>query len=153
MAASTTALRTTQRHWRRAPRLGRPAVKIDKGDSAAPAPGEVAQALDADPAISHVWVIHCETTSGIVNPIAAIARAVKARGKVFMVDAMSSFGALPLDIRIREQTDGGTPTVVAEPSGAIAAIYRDIARRTALQLARLQVSAPARGPVISFSND
>jgi len=62
-------------------------------------------------------------------------------------------GALPLDIRIREQTDGGTPTVVAEPSGAIAAIYRDIARRTALQLARLQVSAPARGPVISFSND
>ena len=62
-------------------------------------------------------------------------------------------GALPLDIRIREQTDSGTPTVVAEPSGAIAAIYRDIARRTALQLARLQVSAPARGPVISFSND
>jgi 2-aminoethylphosphonate-pyruvate transaminase len=80
-------------------RLGRPVSKIDKGDSAAPSPEEVASALDADPAISHVWVIHCETTSGIVNPIADMARAVKSRGKVFMVDAMSSFGALPLDMQ------------------------------------------------------
>ena len=80
-------------------RLGRPVVKIDKGDSAAPAAEEVAAALDADPAISHVWVIHCETTSGIVNPIAAIAHVAKARGKLVMVDAMSSFGALPLDMK------------------------------------------------------
>lgn len=80
-------------------RLNRPVTKIDKGDSAAPTPEEVAQALDADPAISHVWVIHCETTSGIVNPIADIARVVKARGKLCMVDAMSSFGALPLDMK------------------------------------------------------
>lgn len=80
-------------------RLGRPVTKIDKGDSAAPTLEDVAGALDADPAISHVWVIHCETTSGIVNPIAEIGRAVKARGKVYMVDAMSSFGALPLDMK------------------------------------------------------
>jgi len=80
-------------------RLNRPVTKIDKGDSAAPTPEEVAQALDADPTISHVWVIHCETTSGIVNPIADIARVVKARGKLCMVDAMSSFGALPLDMK------------------------------------------------------
>jgi len=80
-------------------RLGRPVVKIDKGDSAAPAAEEVAAALDADPAISHVWVIHCETTSGIVNPIAAIAHVAKARGKLVMVDAMSSFGALPLAMK------------------------------------------------------
>ena len=80
-------------------RLGRPVVKIDKGDSAAPTLEDVAGALDADPAISHVWVIHCETTSGIVNPIAEIGRAVKSRGSVCMVDAMSSFGALPLDMK------------------------------------------------------
>ena len=79
-------------------RLGRPVVKIDKGDSAAPNADEVAARLDADPMISHVWVIHCETTSGIVNPIAQIARVVKARGKVYMVDAMSSFGALALNM-------------------------------------------------------
>ena len=50
-------------------RIGRPYVKIDKGDSAVPNSEEVAVMLDADPGISHVWVIHCETTSGIVNPI------------------------------------------------------------------------------------
>jgi 2-aminoethylphosphonate-pyruvate transaminase len=80
-------------------RLGRPVTKIDKGDSAAPTHEEVAQALDADPAISHVWVIHCETTSGIVNPIADIARVAKSRGKLVLVDAMSSFGALALDMK------------------------------------------------------
>ena len=80
-------------------RLGRPVAKIDKGDSAAPSAEEVAAALDADATISHVWVIHCETTSGIVNPIAEIAHAAKARGKLVMVDAMSSFGALPLDMK------------------------------------------------------
>ena len=80
-------------------RLGRPVTKIDKGDSAAPSAEETAAALDADPSISHVWVIHCETTSGIVNPIAEIAHAAKARGKVVMVDAMSSFGALALDMK------------------------------------------------------
>ncbi len=80
-------------------RLGRPVAKIDKGDSAAPSAEEVAAALDADATISHVWVIHCETTSGIVNPIAEIAHAARARGKLVMVDAMSSFGALPLDMK------------------------------------------------------
>ena len=81
-------------------RLGRPVTKIDKGDSAAPSADDVARAIDSDPTISHVWVIHCETTSGIVNPIDEIARAVKARGKVYMVDAMSSFGAVALDMGV-----------------------------------------------------
>ncbi|HEX2389755.1 MAG TPA: iron-sulfur cluster carrier protein ApbC [Casimicrobiaceae bacterium] len=44
-------------------------------------------------------------------------------------------GSLPLDIRIREQTDGGRPTVVAEPTSAIGEAYRSIARRTAARLA------------------
>jgi len=45
-------------------------------------------------------------------------------------------GSLPLDMRIREQADGGRPSVVAEPTGAIAEAYRGIARRTAAGLAR-----------------
>jgi ATP-binding protein involved in chromosome partitioning len=44
-------------------------------------------------------------------------------------------GSLPLDIRIREQTDGGRPTVVAEPDGLLALAYHDIARRTTARLA------------------
>ncbi|HLF21789.1 MAG TPA: 2-aminoethylphosphonate--pyruvate transaminase [Aestuariivirga sp.] len=79
-------------------RIGRPHVKIDKGDSAAPSVADVTAALDADRSIGHVWIVHCETTSGIVNPIDDIARAVKERGLIIMVDAMSSFGAVPLDM-------------------------------------------------------
>ena len=79
-------------------RIGRPFIKIDKGDSAAPTVDEIAVMLDSDASITHVWMIHCETTSGIVNPIHDIATAVKERGRTFMVDAMSSFGALPLDM-------------------------------------------------------
>jgi len=44
-------------------------------------------------------------------------------------------GSLPLDITIREQTDSGNPSVAADPQGTIARRYREIARRTAAQLA------------------
>jgi 2-aminoethylphosphonate-pyruvate transaminase len=79
-------------------RLGRPQITLDKGDAAAPSADDVAVMLDADPDISHVWVVHCETTSGIINPIQEIAKTVKDKGKFVMVDAMSSFGALPLQM-------------------------------------------------------
>ncbi len=79
-------------------RMDRPHLKIDNGDSTAPKVEDLEIILDADPTISHVWIIHCETTSGIVNPIHDIARVVKQRRRTYMVDAMSSFGALPLDM-------------------------------------------------------
>jgi 2-aminoethylphosphonate-pyruvate transaminase len=77
-------------------KLGRPVATLVKSDSEAPTAGEVASALDADKSLTHVWVIHCETTSGVINPIQEIAKVAKQRGKIVMVDAMSSFGALPL---------------------------------------------------------
>lgn len=79
-------------------KIGRPFVKIDKGDSTAPTVEDIATMLDSDATLTHVWMIHCETTSGIVNPIHDVAKAVKERGRSFLVDAMSSFGALPLDM-------------------------------------------------------
>ncbi|MDP4823973.1 MAG: 2-aminoethylphosphonate--pyruvate transaminase [Aestuariivirgaceae bacterium] len=79
-------------------RLGRPFTLLDKGDSAKPSAAEVEKALAADASISTVFVVHCETTSGIVNPIEDIAAVVKAKDKIFILDAMSSFGALPIDM-------------------------------------------------------
>lgn len=79
-------------------RIGRPYATIDKGDSAAPSVEDVTGMLDADPAISHLFIVHCETTSGIVNPVAEISKAAKERGKTVIIDAMSSFGALPIDM-------------------------------------------------------
>lgn len=53
--------------------------------------------LAKEPTISHVAVVHCETTTGILNPIEALGRVVKRYGKAFVVDAMSSFAGMPID--------------------------------------------------------
>jgi 2-aminoethylphosphonate-pyruvate transaminase len=58
----------------------------------------VAMALNHDPAITHVGAVHCETTTGLLNPIQEIGTVAAAYDKVFMVDAMSSFGAVPIPV-------------------------------------------------------
>lgn len=58
----------------------------------------IAKELENDPAITHVAMVHSETTSGILNDIASVARAVKAAGKTFIVDAMSSFGGVDIPV-------------------------------------------------------
>ena len=61
-------------------------------------------------------------------------------------------GGLPLDIRIREQADSGTPTVVADPHGPIATIYKDIARKLAIAVAAQAKDLSGRFPNIVVSN-
>ena len=61
-------------------------------------------------------------------------------------------GGLPLDIRIREQTDSGRPTVVADPDGPIAQIYREIARKTAVFVAQKAEDFSAKFPNIVVQN-
>ncbi len=62
-----------------------------------PVAAEVDRLLSADAAISNVAVVHCETTSGILNPIEQIGPIVKRHGRAFCVDAMSTFGGVPID--------------------------------------------------------
>ena len=52
--------------------------------------------LKSDSAITHVFAVHCETTSGILNPIGKIGAIAARHGKRFLIDSMSAFGALPL---------------------------------------------------------
>jgi 2-aminoethylphosphonate-pyruvate transaminase len=54
-------------------------------------------ALQADTEISHVVVVHCETTSGILNPIKQVSEIVANHGRSLLIDSMSAFGALPID--------------------------------------------------------
>ncbi len=72
-------------------------------------------ALDAqlarDPAITHVFVVHCETTSGILNPIADVGEIARRHGKTFLVDAISSFGGLPIPFE-----DWGIDYLVSSPN-------------------------------------
>jgi ATP-binding protein involved in chromosome partitioning len=62
-------------------------------------------------------------------------------------------GALPLTMAIREQTDSGKPTVVADPSGPVAAIYKDIARKIAVQVAEKAKDMTSKFPSIVIKND
>jgi ATP-binding protein involved in chromosome partitioning len=62
-------------------------------------------------------------------------------------------GSLPLSRSIREQSDGGNPPVVAEPNGAVAALYKEIARRTAAQLALRERQQTTVFPTIAIKND
>jgi 2-aminoethylphosphonate-pyruvate transaminase len=62
-------------------------------------PAAVEGALAADPAITHVAVVHCETTSGVLNPIAEVASVVASAGRRLLIDSMSAFGALAVDAR------------------------------------------------------
>ncbi len=77
--------------------IGRAHTLLDKGDYLPPRGEEVARLLAADPALTHVVAIHCETSSGILNPLEEIAEATRAAGRTLLVDSMSAFGAVPLD--------------------------------------------------------
>ncbi|ABK18572.1 2-aminoethylphosphonate--pyruvate transaminase [Syntrophobacter fumaroxidans] len=78
--------------------LGMRSAKLDFGETGRPDPDRVRDTIESDPAITHVAVVHCETTTGMLNPVEEIGRAVKSLGRVFIVDAMSSFGGIPMDI-------------------------------------------------------
>ena len=61
-------------------------------------PEAIGKYLDGHDEVTHVSVVHCETTTGVLNPLAEIASVVKAHGKTLIVDAMSSFGGVPVDM-------------------------------------------------------
>jgi 2-aminoethylphosphonate-pyruvate transaminase len=61
-------------------------------------PAEAGRALARDRAITHVGTIHCETSTGIVNPVREIGGVVKEQGRAFIVDAMSSFAGMPMGV-------------------------------------------------------
>jgi len=68
-------------------------------DEAIPVQTEsVRTVLAKDSAITHVGTIHCETSTGILNPVAELGHAVREMGRTFIVDAMSSFGGIPMDL-------------------------------------------------------
>jgi 2-aminoethylphosphonate-pyruvate transaminase len=79
--------------------LGRDHVIHETGDDVPTTPEAVDRLLAEDRTISHVGLIHCETSTGILNPLEAIAAVVARHGRALIIDAMSSFGALPIDAR------------------------------------------------------
>jgi 2-aminoethylphosphonate-pyruvate transaminase len=79
-------------------RLARPHLRLTYKETSMPKAAVVAKTLDDDRSISHVWLTHCETSTGMLNPIAEIAEVVKAKNRVMIVDAAASFGGIALDM-------------------------------------------------------
>ncbi len=114
--------------------LNRSHVVIDKGDYLPPRGAEVTAALTADPAITHVIAIHCETSSGILNPIQEISKATYNAGRKLFIDSMSAFGAIPLssqDIKYEAIVSSANKCIEGVPGFGFV-----IARKSCLQAAK-----------------
>jgi 2-aminoethylphosphonate-pyruvate transaminase len=77
---------------------GRSTAVYETPEDTPPDPAAMDAVLRNDPAITHIFAVHCETTSGILNPIAKISELAQRHGKSLLIDAMSAFGAIPLDV-------------------------------------------------------
>jgi len=79
--------------------MGRRTTVLPHAEDAPVSPAALEAALVADASITHVGLIHCETGTGVLNPLQAVADVCARHGKGLIVDAMSSFAALPIDAR------------------------------------------------------
>lgn len=67
-----------------------------------PDPADVGRELQADSAVSHVALVHCETTTGILNPVDEIGAVVRQHERVYVLDSMSAFGGMPFDVGVSQ---------------------------------------------------
>jgi len=114
-------------------RIGRAHTPLEWPEDQPVDPQAVAAALAADPALTHVVVVYCETTSGLLNPLAEVAAVVKDAGRRLLLDAMSAFGALPCDAR-EIQHDALVSSFNKDLEGVPGATFA-ICRKTALEAA------------------
>jgi 2-aminoethylphosphonate aminotransferase len=118
-----TAAKILRRHRLRHAVLSRPVTE--------PVPVAEAEAmLAADPGITHLYVVHCETTSGILNPLPELLAMARCRGVASIVDSMSAFGAIEVDAQGDHPFDvlvsSGNKCLEAPPGVAFAIVRRPL---------------------------
>jgi len=79
--------------------MGRRTSILERAEDEPVSAEELDARLTSDPSITHVGLIHCETGTGVLNPLQAVSDVCKRHGKGLIIDAMSSFAALPIDAR------------------------------------------------------
>ncbi len=84
---------------------GRVPVPLAIGRSERVDPAAIARALAEDPTLTHVGVVYSETGSGVIHDVPAIGAVVRQAGRRMIVDAVSAFGALPLDVSAQPEID------------------------------------------------
>ncbi|WP_211747725.1 2-aminoethylphosphonate--pyruvate transaminase [Paenibacillus sp. Marseille-Q4541] len=78
--------------------LGIPVTAVRFDERQAVDPDVLEEVLKNDPSITHAAIVHCETTTGVLNPLEELASVIHKYGKTLIVDAMSSFGGIPLPV-------------------------------------------------------
>ena len=78
--------------------LGIDTVELHQAEIESTGLGQVEQMVANDQGITHVAMVHCETTTGMLNPVEAVGEIVRRHGRVFILDAMSSFGGIPMSM-------------------------------------------------------
>jgi 2-aminoethylphosphonate-pyruvate transaminase len=108
----------------------------------------VSRALARESAITHVAAVHCETTTGVLNPITAIGAVVRAAHRTFLVDAMSSFGAVELDLE-RDAVDAlassSNKCLEGVPGCAFVLARRDLLHQNNARSVALDLAAQCKG--------
>jgi 2-aminoethylphosphonate-pyruvate transaminase len=89
---------------------GRIPVPLPMGVTDATDPQAVARALEQDPTLTHVGMVYSETGSGVIHDVGAVGAAVRAAGRRMIIDAVSAFGALPLDLSKMPEVDAAVFT-------------------------------------------
>ncbi len=77
---------------------GVPVVEVVCGEGSPVDPAAVEAAVREHPELTHLAVVHCETTSGVLNPVEEVGAIARAHGLTYFVDSMSAFGAVPIDL-------------------------------------------------------
>ncbi|WP_421166631.1 2-aminoethylphosphonate--pyruvate transaminase [Aeromonas dhakensis] len=72
--------------------------ELDCGETSRPEPAAIEAMLVRHPELTHLAMVHCETTTGMLNPLEEVAELCQRRGIRLIVDAMSSFGGIPIDM-------------------------------------------------------
>tara|TARA_A100001037_G_scaffold231233_1_gene209568 strand:- start:6158 stop:7243 length:1086 start_codon:yes stop_codon:yes gene_type:complete len=78
--------------------LGHPFVELQFDEKTIIEPNVVQQFILKDPDLTHIFMVHCETTTGVLNPLAQISKISNEAKLCFLVDAMSTFGGIPIDL-------------------------------------------------------
>ena len=110
-----------------------PVTELNCPEDQRPEPGQIGDALHADPSISHVAVVHSETSTGMINPVREIGEVVKHFNRIYFVDAMSSFGGMPLnllDCRIDYLVSSANKCIEGIPGFAFVLARREVLEAT-----------------------
>ncbi len=104
---------------------------LEATESVPAGPAALDEALTADPDVTHVAVVYCETTTGLLNPLRDVAAVTEAHHRSLIVDAMSAFGVLPLslaELRVQAVVGSANKCLEGPPGFAFSIIRTDALR-------------------------